>query len=207
MLDPVERLSEILFGLIMALTFTGSIHAANPEDEIRAVLIGAIGCNIAWGIVDAVMYLMTAMVARSRAALGIRKLRNASGADEARRILSQGGLPDEIADAMTPREFEGLHAWLAKLPEPKNTLPPGAMKGALAVFLLVTLSTFPVVVPFLVADDAVRALRFSHAIALTMLFVIGWMLGKHSGMRPWRTGFSMLAVGVLLAAVAIALGG
>jgi VIT1/CCC1 family predicted Fe2+/Mn2+ transporter len=81
------------------------------------------------------------------------------------------------------------------------------MKGALAVFLLVTLSTFPVVVPFLFMDNAVRALRVSHATALTMLFLIGWTLGKLSGMRPWITGFSMLAVGVVLAGVAIALGG
>jgi VIT1/CCC1 family predicted Fe2+/Mn2+ transporter len=205
-LDPVERLSEILFGLIMALTFTGSLHAAHPEDEIRAVLVGAIGCNIAWGIVDAVMYLMNTAVARGRAVQALRKLRRATTSDEARTILA-AALPDEIASAMTPRDSEGLRSWLGRLPEPRHTLPPGSIKGAIAVFLLVTLSTFPVVVPFLVMDNAVRALRFSHATALTMLFLIGWALGRHSGMRPWKTGLSMLGIGVVLAAVAIALGG
>ena len=61
-LDPVDRLSEILFGLIMVLTFTGSISVATADRaETKAVLIGAIGCNIAWGIIDAIMYLMACL--------------------------------------------------------------------------------------------------------------------------------------------------
>lgn len=49
-LDPMERLSEVLFGLIMVLTFTGSLGAATAgREEIRTMLIGAIGCNLAWG--------------------------------------------------------------------------------------------------------------------------------------------------------------
>jgi VIT1/CCC1 family predicted Fe2+/Mn2+ transporter len=146
------------------------------------------------------------MVARGRAMLALKKLRHASTADEAKAMIADA-LPDEVAEAMTPREADGLRSWLAKLPELRHTLPPGAIKGAIAVFLLVTLSTFPVVVPFLVMDNAVRALRVSHATALTMLFLIGWALGKHAGMRPWATGLSMLGIGVVLAAVALALGG
>ena len=47
-LDPISRVSEILFGLIMALTFTGTISAASAgREEVRTLLVGAIGCNIA----------------------------------------------------------------------------------------------------------------------------------------------------------------
>ena len=50
MLDPAERTSEVLFGLIMVLTFTGSLSIAEAgREDIRAMLIGAPGCNIAWG--------------------------------------------------------------------------------------------------------------------------------------------------------------
>ncbi len=57
-LDPVERVSEVLFGLIMVLTFTGSLSVAKAgRDDIRTMLIGALGCNIAWGIIDGVLYL------------------------------------------------------------------------------------------------------------------------------------------------------
>ena len=59
-LDPVERVSEIVFGVIMAMTFTGSIHAASDgREEIRTLLFGALGCNVAWGLVDAVMYVLS----------------------------------------------------------------------------------------------------------------------------------------------------
>ena len=48
-LDPIERVSEVLFGLIMVLTFTGSLSVASPErSEVREMLVGAIGCNLAW---------------------------------------------------------------------------------------------------------------------------------------------------------------
>jgi hypothetical protein len=40
-----------------------------------------------------------------------------------------------------------------------------------------------------------------------MLFLIGWALGKYAGLRPLLTGVSMLGIGVVLALLAIALGG
>jgi hypothetical protein len=207
-LDPVERLSEILFGLIMALTFTGTIHAAEGgQEEIRATLAGAIGCNIAWGIVDAVMYVMTVVVTRSRALRALRQVRGAGTREEAAAVLSDV-LPEGVAKVMTPRDFESLRGWLKGLPEQRRrTLTLRDLRGAAGVFLLVTVSTFPVVVPFLFLDDAVRALRISNAIALAMLFGIGWALGKHAGMRAPLTGAWMLGIGIVLVGLTIALGG
>jgi|SRR5689334_4645777 hypothetical protein len=58
-LEPVERLSEILFGLIMALTITGAVSVATADHiQIRTMLFAALGCNLAWGIIDGGMYLM-----------------------------------------------------------------------------------------------------------------------------------------------------
>jgi hypothetical protein len=52
-LEPTDRVSEILFGLIMVLTFTGSLSVAEAgRDDVRTMLIGALGCNLAWGIID-----------------------------------------------------------------------------------------------------------------------------------------------------------
>ena len=67
LLDPIDRFSEILFGLIMVLTFTGSISAAESgREEIRTMLFASIGCNLAWGLVDAVMYVLRGMAERAR---------------------------------------------------------------------------------------------------------------------------------------------
>ena len=69
-LDPGERLGEILFGLIMVLTFTSAARATLGESETSArdLLIAALGCNIAWGVIDGGMYIMSAMLERAAVA-------------------------------------------------------------------------------------------------------------------------------------------
>ena len=53
-LSPVDRVSEMLFGLFMALTFVGAVSVADSGDaQVRTLLIAALGCNLAWGLVDA----------------------------------------------------------------------------------------------------------------------------------------------------------
>jgi len=79
--------------------------------------------------------------------------------------------------------------------------------AAFGVFLLVVLSTLPVVLPFMFVDTLHLAMRLSHLIALATLFVGGWMLGRYSGGSPWKGGCAMAAIGAALAAAIVALGG
>ena len=93
-LEPTERFSEILFGLIMVLTFTGSLSVATSgREDVKAMIIGAIGCNLAWGIVDAIMYVMNSLAERGRNVVSFRKLRAERDPARARRV---------IADALPP---------------------------------------------------------------------------------------------------------
>jgi len=208
-LDPIERLSEVLFGIIMALTFTGSIHAASAgEEEIRTLLYGAIGCNIAWGIVDGVMYIVSDLVARNRSLMLLGALRRAASPEEARPIIAEA-LPPELVEVLRAEELDQVRRWTERFPEPPPRAPITAatLRGACAVFLLVSLSTFPLVLPFLLIAEPGPALRTSHAIALALLFAIGTAFGRYSGQNPLKTGILMLAIGVALVAVALALGG
>ena len=193
----------------MVLTFTCSISAGEAgREEIRTMLVGAISCNIAWGLVDAVMYLMSSLTERGRAILTLKALRKAASQQQAHGII-QDALAPTVAALMEPDEIEALRDKLNQLPEPppQAKLNKSDWLGAIAVFLLVFLSTFPVVIPFILMQDAIRALRFSNAIAITMLFITGYSLGRYSGGQPWRTGISMVIVGLLLVAITIALGG
>jgi hypothetical protein len=63
------------------------------------------------------------------------------------------------------------------------------------------------VIPFLFMRDAGTALRTSNAVAAVMLFATGWLLGRYAGRPAWRTGLGMLAVGIGLVAITMALGG
>ena len=165
-LSPLERVEEIVFGLIMTLTFTGTLSVATADHaEVRAMLIGALGCNLAWGLVDGVMYMLGVMAERG----------------PARPAGSRGMLIHPV----TGRD----------------------VRGAFQVFLLVFLSTFPLVIPFLFLHQARHALRISNGIALALLFACGWYLGRHAGGRPWLGGILLLVVGVILVGLTIALGG
>jgi hypothetical protein len=208
-LDPIARTSEVLFGLIMALTFTGTLGAATAgREEIRTLLIGMIGCNIAWGLVDAVMYLMNTVTERGHGLRTIHAVHAAATPEEGHRIVS-GALPPVVSSIMTRDDFEKLRQGLLGMQDLPARAGPTREDwlGAGAVFLLVFLSTFPVVIPFIVFSRVQLALRVSNLIAIVMLFFLGYWLGQHGGYHPWRTGFSMVLLGVVLVGIAIALGG
>jgi hypothetical protein len=208
-LEPIDRVSEVLFALIMVLTFTGSLSAAEAgRADIRAMLIGALGCNLAWGLIDGGMYLMGCLAEKGRDLQVLREMRGAAGPDEARRIVAEA-LPPVVASVVRPAELESLSERLGALPVPDGGARLGRdeLLGALAVFLLVFLSTLPVVIPFLFIHEPLRALRVSNAVALAMLYLTGHSLGRLTGHRPWLSGLAMVGIGAVLVAITMALGG
>ncbi len=208
-LDPIDRIAEVLFGLIMVLTFTGSLSVAEAgREDVRLMLIGALGCNLAWGLIDALLYLMGCIADRARRITMFRAVRKAADQNAAHRLLSEA-LPPVVASIMQPAEFDSLHQRLKELPEPpeRASLNKEDLKGALGVFLLVFFSTLPVVVPFILMHNAKPALRVSNAIAIVMLFLAGWAFGRLIGRRPWVVGVSMVVLGLILVALTMALGG
>jgi VIT1/CCC1 family predicted Fe2+/Mn2+ transporter len=98
---------------------------------------------------------------------------------------------------------------LAGLPAPpvKPRLDASELRGALGIFLLVFVSTLPVVVPFLLVDEPYRALRLSNAIAVGMLFLCGYAFGRVTRYHPWAMGLAMVLLGAALVGMTMALGG
>jgi VIT1/CCC1 family predicted Fe2+/Mn2+ transporter len=208
-LEPQERVSEVLFGLIMVLTFTGSLSIAEANDgDVRTMLIGALGCNLAWGIIDGIFFLMGCLSEQAKGMRAWRAARNAPDPEAAHRAIASE-LPSVLAATLGPADFESLRQKLIRLPEPpsRSRLGRKAWLGAFAVFLWVFLVTFPVAVPFIFMDDVGRAIRVSNAIAIGLLFLSGYAFGKIADYRPWLTGLAMVAVGSALVSIAIALGG
>ncbi len=207
-LEPVERLSEVIFGLIMALSVTGSLSVAESgKADVRTMVIGAIGCNTAWGIVDALMYLVATLTERYRALALLQALRAEQNTERAHRMIAER-LPPMIAASIRAPELEHLRLHLSGA-----TRPPRAgvtrrdLLGALGVFLLVFLSTLPIVLPFLLPLEPLHALRVSNGVAVAMLFVLGYRLGKYTVQSPLVTGAAAVAIGAALVGLTIALGG
>jgi hypothetical protein len=208
-LDPIDRVSEVLFGLIMVLTFTGSLSVAEAgRDDVRTMLIGALGCNLAWGIIDAILYLMGALAEKGSNLAVFRAVRETGDPPRAQGLIAQA-LPAVVAGVLQPAELETLRLRLMQLPEPptRARLTSDDWLGAAGVFLWVFASTFPVAIPFMVVDDAGAALRLSNLVAIVLLFLAGYVFGQITGRRPVLVGCAMVLIGTALVGLTIALGG
>jgi len=208
LLDPVDRICEILFGLIMAVTIVGTLSIAEAgRGEVRTVLAAALGCNLAWGLVDAVMFLLRELVGRTRNRTLAARVMAAEPAAAHR--LIEHALPDEIVAVAGPDELEGMRRRFAEQPRPTgHVLEARDFAAAFAIFLVVVLATFPVVLPFMLIDDARLAMHASQALSIALLFVAGFALARYAGHpRPLGTGLAMMILGVVLVAAVKALGG
>ncbi|AMO25283.1 membrane protein [Ramlibacter tataouinensis] len=207
-LSPVERVCELCFGLFMALTFVGAVSAATAgADAGRLMFYTALGCNLAWGLADAVMYLVRTLTQRARRlrlAAAIRA--DADPARGLRRLKAE--LTGVIWTLVGDAELEAVRARLAALPQlpPKPHLTGPDYVAAAGIFVLVVLGTFPVALPFLFLATP-TALLVSRVLTLAMLFACGLALGRYAGGGGWKSGLAMTVVGVALTAAIIALGG
>jgi hypothetical protein len=208
-LDPIDRVSEILFGLIMVLTFTGSLSVATAgRAEVREMLAGALGCNLAWGVIDALLYLLGCLAEKGRGLSALMAVRRTADPIEGRRIVAEA-LPPVVASTLDASQLETIRQRLGELAEPKGAarLEADDWKGGLGVFLLVVASTFPVALPFIFVHDAHLALRISNWIAVALLFVCGYAVGRLTRYHAWATGVAMVLLGSFLVGMTMALGG
>jgi VIT1/CCC1 family predicted Fe2+/Mn2+ transporter len=210
-LDPAERMTELLFGLIMTLTFTlgaGLIVKEGP-DATRELLFGVIGCNLAWGLIDGLFYLFNAMFARGAHNRAIRLYqqqgRDALGA----RITDY--VEETFGAWITPATREALKQDLKANIERSAPRPvswqAGDFKGALASFVLVASTSLPALLPFLVIGDRTTALRVSNGLMILLVYVIGYLWAASIDAPRHRTALSMAILCVVVVGVTVALGG
>jgi hypothetical protein len=207
-LSPFERASEIVFGILMAISVTAAFEiTAGGELDVRELMIGALGCNLAWGLIDGVMYLLQQQFERHRNHRTLLELR-ATRSEETFRQRVADALPPIVAPTLTPDTYARIRQVVNSYPAQRAPLwPRRDLAVAGIICLLVFVSTFPLVIPFMVMDDAWLALRASHAVAVVFLFVLGWRLGRWSGASALGAGMVFAAVGTALAVACVALGG
>jgi VIT1/CCC1 family predicted Fe2+/Mn2+ transporter len=208
-LDPLGRFSEVLFGLIMVLTFTGTISVAEAgEATVKTLLIAALGCNLAWGIVDAMMFVITRAVERARTQAIGYAIRAATDPEMARTYVREA-LSDTVNHLVDEKGLDRLVEKVRQYPPPQGVkwVTREDLKGALAVFSLVFLSTFPVVLPFLFVSEVRLAMRLSNGIAILLMFALGVSLARFSNQKFFTLGLAVVGIGLVLVFVTIALGG
>ena len=160
-IEPAERIAEVLFGLIMVLTFTGSLSVAEAgRADVRSMLVGALGCNLAWGVIDGLFYLMGCLAEKGRTLATYKAVLGATTAGRKRGACSPDALPPLVCFSCSrPEELDALR---------ERALQPagaaGRARGSTGASWLggwarvparVPRRRFPSRLPFMVFDNAI----------------------------------------------------
>jgi hypothetical protein len=212
-LDPGTRMGEILFGLIMTLTFTlgaGLVIEEEGREGARAMLVAILGCNLAWGIIDGVFYVLGQIFERGRLRRVGSRLRDAASEADAHRMVAaefDEQLEPFTDESLRERLYRSIVERVRAIPPAPNPVRREDLIGGLVAGWLVFACSFPAVLPFLILDEPRLALRISNAILLGLLFFMGWRMARHTLAKPWLAGATFLVFGLVLVLIAIALGG
>lgn len=220
LVDPIDRQVEAIYSILLVLTFTLAVNAFDGEGAfaehlaagwISQLFLAAMGCAVAWGLIDGAMHVVSSQFERGEQRRLLRELRSQ---------------PDDAAGrAVVARELEDLYPALADLPEREQIYqtifrhlaerqadPPLVRRedlaGGAAIALVAIAAALPVALPLvLLPNSPLVALRLSNLIACGLLFWLGYSWARYAGGRPWRTGLSLLVFGLAMVAIAIPLGG
>jgi VIT1/CCC1 family predicted Fe2+/Mn2+ transporter len=170
------------------------------------VIIAALTCNIAWGLTDAMMYLLSNTIDRGHRIHVANQILSAEPDAAVELVRAEVGdwVNVSLADNQLRQVVEVMRRNRTK-PD-RAALLRSDLKGAASVFVTVVLATFPPILPLLFVRDPDVALRLSNLISVLFLIFLGAVLDRLIGARA-RFALIMPLLGMALVAIIIALGG
>lgn len=218
-LDPIDRLTEAIYAVLIVMTFTMAYRAIDfagvnqkvVSEAVLSLAVAAFGCAFAWGIIDGMMFILLGMMARGEDGRLLKKVLSAP--DEQTAIGEISDQLDETLElAMTADERQDLYRQAYLRMRDNEPKPVGFKReefyGAVGVVVIAVLASLPLVLPLLILRTNVDvALRASNAMAILMLFIFGYQWGKHAQSKPVRMGLLLAGLGLAMVLIAIPLGG
>jgi hypothetical protein len=218
LLDPLDRLVEGIYSVLIVLTFTLAVRVVDANASIavssalaKELFWACFGCAIAWGMIDGVMYVLSSMAERGQDLRVVRTIRDS--ANETEGVAAFAEQMGVLAPLTTPEEQQSLYADLfrrlqdAPLPD-RAGFKREDFAGALGTFLVAVGAALPVVLPLLIfGQNAWLAVRISNLVACAMLFLMGFRWAKYAGGKPLLSGLFLVLIGLALVVIAIPLGG
>src|SRR5262245_25277645 len=211
-LDPTDRLGEFLCGLIMVLSIllTAGYYVVGSDNPARSLLIAAIGCNVAWGIIDGffnIGYTLVDRSAKARLIENVNQAGNKPAAEDAIREQVEGDLFDALDEQEQQRAVDLLYNSLRDEPIEETQIHREDWGILFASILLNFLATVPATLPFIFISDWKVALRVSNLVCVIMLFLLGYRFGQNLHANPLKIGGGLMLFGLAMVGIAVALGG
>jgi VIT1/CCC1 family predicted Fe2+/Mn2+ transporter len=220
LLDPIDRLSETIYSILILLTFTFAFRifklGPNPDqvsstEYVNDLLLGALGATLAWGLIDGVIYAMRSVFERGEKHRLLKRIQRAATDDEGIEAIAEelDHVLEPIAGAEKRYELyvDVLEHLRDSRPQPVR-LTRDDLAGSLGSVLVAVIAVTPSLIPLvLFRDNYSLAIRISNIISFIVLFYTGYRWGKYSGSSPWKTGLLLAITGAAMMLIALPLGG
>ena len=220
LIDPIDRLSETIFSILILLTFTLAFQIIRLSDspsygsaalQMDDLLIGALGAIFAWGIIDGAMYALMSVFERGESHRLLQNIRAAENEQEAVDLIAADldYILEPISEKKERQIFYTSVLDYLKDSQPRTIKLTGEdLIGAAAHVMVAILAVLPSLIPlFLVRGNDQLAIRISNLVSFILLFIAGYRWGKYTGINPLRTGLVLMTIAVVMVLVAILLGG
>jgi hypothetical protein len=220
LLDPIDRIVEAVYSVLIVLTFTLAARSflaqttaglPDPDSAIMQLFWAALGCALAWGMIDGAMYVLTCAFERGQDRRLYQIVRNAADEDEGAALLaaeSDNPLSSIVGESELRSFYGQLYQRLRTAPPPSVGFEKADFAGALGILLVAVGAALPLLLPLVILPGSEEfRVRVSNMIAFAMLFLMGYRWGVYAGGKPWRTGLLLMVLGVAMMIVAIPLGG
>lgn len=220
LIDPIDRLSESVFSIIILLLFTLAFRiillsedaeqALSPK-TMNDLLLGALGAVLAWGFIDGVMYALLSLFERGERHRMLKNIQAAATEEEAVEVI--GDELDYILEPITDERvrqslYQSILVHLRDSQPRRIGFTREDFSGILGHVLVAFIAVLPSLTPLLLLrHNPDLAIRVSNLVSLIILFIVGYQWGKYTGANPWRTGLLLMAVALSMVLIAIPLGG
>lgn len=176
----------------------------------RIVIFAVLGCNIAWGVVDGIVYIFSNLLERGRLSKFVSYVK--SNSPEKVVTILENEIENTIFKSLNHEEKKQISTdflkSISKVTPQKTHITKDDMFGSLAIFVLVFTSGFIAVVPFFfLPNNVYLALKLSNIISIILLFNVGYQWAKYPDRNKIKTGVAMVLIGFFIAAVTTLLGG
>ncbi len=180
--DLASRLEEGIAGLIMVLGFTliAGFTAASGKQGVRTLLLGALGCNTAWGIIDSALFAWGNLTDRR---LQLRFLTNLRSAPNESEVFSAIGgrlnplLEPEVGAEERARLCKAILPVMMRVQLPDPDLTKDDVNGMIAIFMVDVAAVIPAVI---------RNVTYNGSLSIGVVFSIDAflvVLQRHLGIN------------------------
>lgn len=191
-LSPGQRLSELFYGVVMAVILTGMINVGLPptESTLRLLLFGVFAVNISWGVIDGVTSMYGGLANRADFSRTANEFRTDPASPEKREAVSralQGTIVENLDGAGQAAVVDLIGAGK---PVPRQRYPPSREDwyAALATVIIDFVLVFPVMAPYFIFNTVRWAVFVSHSVSIIMLAAIAVIWAKQLNLNTTKAG-------------------